>query len=214
MKKCKAHKWSGEQPPQPNESYCTECGTLFTGRGSQRKHAAPTSILGDIAADLAGMAPDEQSKPVPGGGSRATMPVVQSAPLELVPEPAPTPKWCGMAGRRISQAFVMLVEGAALRFAKRQTAEPEDDDVKELGIALGEQMAIWFPDSDLTPATKIMIAAASVTATMIVGSTPIKPPVRSVSTPKPIEDVAPVEETPMGNGRPQSTAVKLPGGLL
>ncbi len=219
--KCR-HTWNVPDP-QPNDAFCTECGQLFTGKGGaklgrpRKKDAA--QVLAEAAGDLAGV----DSPPKFGGAADDLNVKYDEAQAELSMElpkpqlslvPAPPPTWCKMAGKRISQAYVMLIEGACARFAKRQTSEPEDEDVTELGNALGEQMAIWFPDTEMTPATKIAIAAASVAATMVVGSKPIAPPVRSVSTPKATADVALSPEAPTENGHQPSTSVGLPRGLL
>lgn len=201
--------------PQPNEAYCKECGTLFTGRGRPRKSDAG-NVLAEVAASMSGALPepdigpkDSDAAPIPYKLAGRGEP-----PMDVTPLPAVPPTWCRMAGRRMSQAFVMIVEGGCRRFAKREAAEPEEEDTKELGIALGEQLAIWFPDSDMTPATKCMIAAASVTATMVVGSKPIKPPARLASIPQQTPVAAPTEETPTAFESPAPINVTIPRGLF
>lgn len=213
MNKCK-HVWVPD-PPIKGESFCSECGTLFTGKGRPRKAHKGNDVLASIAGEMAGMSE------VPVNVGRVTVPMdgqeIESAQIngaELVESPPSTPTWCRMAGRRIADAYVMLIEGGMARFARRKVKDPEDEDVKELGNALGEQMAIWFPDTEMTPATKIAIAAASVAATMVVGSTPITPSVQSASTPKPTADVARAVETPTDNEPRRPTAVKLPDGVF
>jgi hypothetical protein len=212
-RKCR-HVWSSPDP-QPNEAYCRECGTLFTGSRGQitKPKAPPANLLAEVAAGMAGMGPEPDiqnvGEPIPFKVSSG-----RGVPAEIVTPRAPAPTWCRMAGKNIAKAYVMLVEGACARFAKRKVADPEDEDVTELGVALGEQMAIWFPDSEMTPATKMAIAAASVTATMVVGSTPIRPPAKLASIPQPIPVAAPTAETQLEFETPAPSNVTIPRGLF
>lgn len=217
------HKWN-QDPPVPLETFCETCGSLYTGRGRKRKGALPvtssvpsaTDVLANVAADMAGMDSadggsngqriDSASDTVGIGGSDSV------GGSEVVPTPPPT--WCRMAGKQIADAYVLIVRGSLRRFGGREAKDPEDDNVEELGTALGEQLAIWFPDTEMSPMAKIGIAAAAVTATMVVGSTPVQPPARSVGSRPATVDVAPSEGQPTVIHPPASSDVKLPAGLL
>lgn len=221
------HSWN-KNPPEPNETFCTECGNLYSGKGRPRKNSPPmigtapkdvSSIIQNIANDMAGM---DSAHVTSSGPSTSTGHVLNPGAMDgavdgSVPaalQPVIPPMWCKMAGRQISQAYVLLVTGGLRRFAGREAKEPEEDNVEELGAALGEQLAIWFPDSELTPLARAGIAAAAIGATMVVGSTPIKPTARSVGIPSSTEDVALSDEPIQANAPAGSTAVKLPNSLL
>lgn len=206
------HKWNVSDP-QPYEAFCEGCGALYKGGGKPRK-ASPksdtTAVLADIAAGMVGMGEPSNAKP----DARVDVTPDGSNGEVIVTAPVVTPTWCKMAGTQIADAYVLLVKGALLRFAKREAKDPEEDNVKELGTALGDQLAIWFPDTEMTPLGKVALAAAAVTATMVVGSTPIQPPARSVGTKPQTDGVAPSEEMNYEQDAASVTGVRLPAGVL
>jgi len=203
------HRWN-EEPAQAG-SFCLECGHVHTGKGRKKgsrngnKETTPdTSTLSAIAGELVGYAPDDDRGSDSQLGSDAASDVesvvVGTGDTTIS---APTPRWCATAGRRLARVFVDGVEWANERFRRRRANEPDDEDVKEFGEALGESLGQWFPDSELTPGKKALIAGLAIGATMSIGAKKIEParPAQSATSnaaPQPVAHSA--GERPISRG--------------
>ena len=213
MKKCARHKWSAD-PPVKDDSFCSECGAVFSGRGRPRKPVVTGDLLVDVAGEITGYV----SPPPLAGTGEAVDPTHDqpanepSVDLTSQEPPKEAPTWCKLAGGQIARAWCLVVEGAAKRFAKRQTAEPEPSTVEELGEAMGDQLGLWFRDSTATPATRIAIAAVMVTSGMVVGSTPL-PRATSVGSVPTTGGAAEQPETPAAGAPPSESDVRIASGL-
>jgi hypothetical protein len=85
-------------------------------------------------------------------------------------EPLPPPKgWCKQAGKRLTTVFVAGTEWALEKF-HRKANEPDEDDVDEFAKGLGQQLAVWFPDTAMTPGKTMLLAGGFIVAEMAIGS--------------------------------------------
>lgn len=78
----------------------------------------------------------------------------------------------------------MLIAGAdwaGERMARRKFNEPDEDDEDDFARALGSQLAIWFPDSALTPGKQLIMSGAFIAGTMCIGSEKLPPPPPALS---------------------------------
>jgi hypothetical protein len=80
----------------------------------------------------------------------------------------------------------------AIEAAGRRANDPDDEDVRDFGLALGQQLAIWFPDTALTPFKQMIVSGAFIVGEMSIGSEklPKKPP--SIAKPQTEENPSPI----------------------
>jgi hypothetical protein len=71
--------------------------------------------------------------------------------------------------------FVASTEWAMEKAAKRRANDPDDDDVDAFGEAMGQQLGMWFPDSELSPAKQLMISGSFIVGAMWIGAEKIPP---------------------------------------
>jgi hypothetical protein len=183
---------------------CTKCGAPKKGPGrppgaaatSTKKTAgptvvgrlastleipqAPTSILGDALAAEVDKSIAETVGPLPPdltkvGGTPADVEALEEAKKPRAPVVA---KWTKPAGRRLAKFFVAACDWGVELFG-REANEPDDEDVDDFGLAMGEQLTVWFPNAELTPAKQLMLSGACIVGGMCVGSKKIeKPPAK------------------------------------
>lgn len=94
------------------------------------------------------------------------------------PTPAAPPKakgWCKPAGKRLADLFVAACEFGIEKLARRKPNEPDDDDVDDFGEAMGQQLAIWFPDTEMTPGKQLMLSGAFIAGAMCIGAEKLPP---------------------------------------
>jgi hypothetical protein len=83
--------------------------------------------------------------------------------------------WCKSAGNKLAKLFDVGVDWIGEEVFNRELNDADDVDVKEMGEGLGEQLATWFPDSELTPWKKIIVAGACIVAEKSIGSKKLPP---------------------------------------
>jgi hypothetical protein len=89
--------------------------------------------------------------------------------------PVPTPHgWTRLAGPKIARLFEAAME-SAIESTGREPNEADDSDVEELGEALAQQLAVWFPDAALSPFKSVLLAAATVGGEMWIGARKMSP---------------------------------------
>lgn len=158
--------------------------------------AAPAVPEAAGAPALAKVQKLANSTPPAGEDKNAPSPNTDEPTRPVALEPLPPPKgWCKQAGRRLATVFVAGTEWALEKFHRRAN-DPDDDDVDEFGKAMGQQLAVWFPDTAMTPAKAMLLAGTFIVAEMSIGSekiprketiTPTKalPPPAPAPAPKP-----------------------------
>jgi len=136
------------------------------------------SIVDASPASTTAVAAGQQTPPAAqdGAGGAAALPAAstvapdgEKASAGKSAPPLKPKGWCKSAGKKLAKLFVLGVETAA-EAMHRKPNDPDDDDVDELGEGLGEQMAVWFPDMELTPMKKIIIAGSCIAGEMLIGS--------------------------------------------
>lgn len=126
----------------------------------------------------------------------AAQPTPTAAAAEEKPAPSLKPKgWCRAAGKKIAKLFDYALDAIAEHGLEKEANDADEDDLKEFAEGVGEQLAIWFPDMELTPGKKILIAGVAIVAEKYVGmeDIPRKPP--SIA-PKKLELVSPSPPSP------------------
>ena len=176
---------------------CKVCGARGRGRPPGKKSAAKPAAaprkklqageavsarlagtLGVAALSSAPLGAGEAA--VLFGGEPAAPPpppstFVPAAPDTPEPLPPEGPTWCKSAGRRLAALFVASTEWAMEKAAKRRANDPDDDDVDAFGEAMGQQLGMWFPDSELSPAKQLMISGSFIVGAMWIGAEKIPP---------------------------------------
>jgi hypothetical protein len=66
---------------------------------------------------------------------------------------------------RITDGFVGIC-GAAISRAGREPNDPEDEDVEEFKEALAEQLPKWFPQAELSPFKRMLLAGGFIAGSM------------------------------------------------
>ncbi len=175
---------------------CTKCGAPKgkAGRppGAKTKVKAGEMVAARLAATLGTAAPPASSEGKPRDvvqeatssavaplGTAAPSPapsVASGAPAAAPPsksaEPDPFPEakgWCKSAGKRLTQVFIAATV-AAIDALGREPNEPDEDDEEAFAEAMGSQLAIWFPDSALTPAKQLMLSGSFIAGSMWIGA--------------------------------------------
>jgi hypothetical protein len=156
--------------------------------GTSRPAAAPTTGAAAPAAlpGAPAVAPDAE-KAEPG----------KSAP------PLKPKGWCKSAGNKLAKLFDAGVDWVGEEVFNRELNDADDADVKEMGEGLGEQLAVWFPDSELTPWKKIIVAGACIVAEKSIGSKKLPP------KPKPGDAIAAKPTTPAPTTPPPGKPLEL-----
>lgn len=184
---------------------CTKCGARGRGRPPGKKSAAAKpaaaaarkkqlhageAVSARLAATLGAAAPTPAPLGAQGGpgaapGGEPSPPpaatLVPAVPDTLEPIAPETPTWCRSAGKRLAKVFVAGTEFALEKFG-REANEPDDDDVDDFGGAVGRQLAVWFPDSELTPAKQMMLSGSLIVGAMCIGSKKIPPKRETIGT--------------------------------
>ena len=205
MKPCKGrhHAYKGDS--------CTKCGAPKRSPGrpkiGQSVAARMATTLGVATTADPSTMPQATSTEAPAATTGTASPVVaaaqsttpSAAPTETKPTgatpddtstPAPPAEptgWCKQAGKRLAKLFVVSTEWAIEQF-DRIPGEPDEDDVDEFGRAMGRQMAVWFPDTALTPGKQLIIAGAFIAAEMGATSKKLPPPAK----PRQLASVSPL----------------------
>jgi hypothetical protein len=180
--KCNAPKRGPGRPPGPSGKKVageTVAGRLAATLGVA---ASPASIVGPPTTDGA-----VANAPPPTGAATAPpdLTTVGSTPadvaalaVEKAPRPKVIPKWTKPAGKRGARAFVAFCDWA-IEVCGREAEEADDEDVDDFGEALGEQLGVWFPNAELTPAKQMLLSGACIVGGMCIGSKKIeKPPTK------------------------------------
>jgi hypothetical protein len=172
---------------------CTKCGAPKKGPGrppgpSPKKLAGET-VVARLASTLG--IPASPASPVVGpvadGAAPPSAPTsapdlttVGSTPADLAaiedakkPRAPVIPKWTKPAGKRLAKVFVAFCDWS-LELAGREANEPDDEDVDDFGVAMGEQLNVWFPNAELTPAKQLMLSGACIVGGMCIGSKKIE----------------------------------------
>ncbi len=181
------HKWN-TNPPTKGRSWCIKCNHVFKGRGRPMRSDsqldedfAPVpvdhSALVEIASEMSGVTVEDTVSSIASGKQDD----LDDSPVkpEVLPTgftpPRPT-GWQKHAGPRVAKLFVTILEAAGDWFKPpRKPKEVEDSDLQEFGDAMGDQLALWFPDSELTPLKRLVLAGASMGATMYMGAEKLPP---------------------------------------
>lgn len=172
-KKCNAPKGKPGRPP-----------------GARAKPKAGEAVAGRLAATLGvaapppsldGSVPPARQETASGGADPLTAapptPQASTSPPAAAPSaplPPATPGWCKSAGKRLAKLFEATVD-FALEKMRREANEPDDDDVDDFGEAMGAQLAIWFPDTAMTPAKQLMLSGSFIVGGMCIGSKKLPP---------------------------------------
>jgi len=122
--------------------------------------------------------------PAPLSGGSTVAPDAEKAEPGRSALPLKPKGWCKSAGKKLAKLFDVGVDWAAEELFNREANDADADDVKEMGEGIGEQMAVWFPDSELTPWKKIIVAGGCIVAEKMIGSTKLPP------KPKPGDTIA------------------------
>lgn len=195
-------KCSGRHHSWTAAGVCGKCGAPKKGPGrppgqAAKKLAGETVVsrlattLGIAASPASIMGPpttDGTANPSPGPSAVPSAPDLASVgntPADLAAleaEKAPrkpvVAKWTKPAGRRLAKLFVGVCDWG-LELVGREANEPDDEDVDDFGAAMGEQLTVWFPNAELTPAKQLMLSGACIVGGMCIGSKKIeKPPTK------------------------------------
>src|SRR6185369_9020250 len=73
-------------------------------------------------------------------------------------------RWPWVASR-LTDGFVGIC-GAAVSKAGREPNDPEEEDVEEFKAALSEQLPIWFPQAELSPFKRMLMAGGFIAGSM------------------------------------------------
>lgn len=179
---------------------CRRCGDPKrgpgrpTGSGGKKKLGA--EVLGRMTGTVGSAAlPGTASPPVavgpsssPASSGPATTTVHPPSPTgaanpglgataEPKGDPPPSVKpnaFHRRAGARLATMFVAVTEWG-IEKTGRQPGEPDEDDVEDFGEAMGEQLAIWLPNVELTPGKQLALAATFIAGEMIATSKKLPP---------------------------------------
>lgn len=161
---------------------CEKCGAPKRGRGRPPSSAAGNPSAGATVASRLGAtlgppaSPAPLDGPVPSPNQPGASSTPTSSPDASTPPAAPPPSgWTRSAGKRLAQLFVATTD-FALEKMRRRANEPDDDDVEDFGVAMGAQLAVWFPDTAMTPAKQLMLSGAFIVGGMCIGSEKLPPP--------------------------------------
>jgi hypothetical protein len=204
------HKWN-RNPPGPG-ARCTRPG-CNAAYGVPKRLREP--LPGAPAAPHAAPAPMAPARsPLVGDRAvafRAAMGLGQTAgassppagtPLAALagqPPPAPAPpaapskpvQWPWVASR-LTDAFVGAC-GAAVSRGGRVPNDPEEKDVDEFKQALSEQLPLWFPQAELSPLKRMLMAGGFIAGGMWYDA---KPKAAANESPKDRPSAAPGADTP------------------
>lgn len=169
-RKCNAPKGKPGRPPGP----------------ARTKSKAGEAVAGRLAATLGVAAPPPLSDG-PFGTARLETAAADGTPNLQAAPPTPTPGtppptsaappaevpaahgWCKQAGKRLGQLFTAAT-GAAIEKLGREPNEPDDEDQDAFDEAMGQQLAIWFPDAAMTPAKQLLLSGSFIAGAMWVGA--------------------------------------------
>jgi hypothetical protein len=178
-------------------------GTIMgASPGSPAAAGAPTPVMAPGSATAAGHDPAAASSAASTVAPTVAPDEEKAAPGRSAP-PLKAKGWCKSAGKRLAKLFVAGTE-FALEKMHRKANEPDDDDVDDFGEALGAQMTVWFPDTELTPAKQLLLAGAFIVGEMAIGSEKIP------RKPAGIADAKPGQEPTTPATRPTLSAVPKP----
>lgn len=190
---------------------CSKCGAPKKGPGrppgpSPKKLAGET-VVSRLASTLGIPVPPASTvSPAAGDGSAFDIsgPVAPSVPdlttvgntpsdvaaleAEKAPRKPVVAKWTKPAGKRLAKLFVGVCDWG-LELVGREANEPDDEDVDDFGAAMGDQLTVWFPNAELTPAKQLMLSGACIVGGMCIGSkkiekSPTKPALALVKGPE------------------------------
>jgi len=165
------HRWTMNPPVVGTP--CSRCPATYGGPGHRKakpngsngaRRPPPLQLTEADVAEIfpasAGAAPE-----LPPGVSPGEIPPGVS-PGEIPPpapgEPVPIPSWCPLVAKRLAPLFVIADRWIIERGGKLKANEPNESTVDDFAEGCAEQLAVWFPDAELSPWKKIMVAAIAI----------------------------------------------------
>lgn len=165
------HKWN-TNPPTKGKSWCIKCKDVYRGRGRPAQVDVPdfdVDSLIDVASEMSGVVREEA--PEIASEKRFDSPAETTTLVPSPPPPPTPPAWTKFAAPKLTKLFLLLADQAG-KWLKppRKAKEPEKVSVDEFSDALAEQLTVWMPNAELSPAKKMILAGGSIVASMYIGA--------------------------------------------
>jgi len=153
------------------------------GAGGGRALADPAGSAAGAKTPAAGSAASP--------GAPTVAPDAEKADSGRSAPPLKPKGWCKSAGKKLARLFDVTVDWAYEELGNREANDADEEDIKEMGEGIGEQLAVWFPDAELTPWKKIIVAGACIVAEKGIGAKKLPP------KPKPGDAIAAARPAPV-----------------
>jgi hypothetical protein len=184
------HRWTVSPPVVGTK--CSRCPATYGGPGHKRRRsngsngsngtaaAAARSMPKLTEADIAEIFPSPNAAPTAAEleqleslADAGALPDADTSSPPAAPapgQPLPIPSWCPFVAKRFAALFVIADRWIIERGGKLKANEPNESTVEEFADGCAEQLAIWFPDAELSPWKKILVAGIGIHGEQRIGA--------------------------------------------